>query len=109
MKSTQTNNNRPNAAIGRTVRNLCLRSCQRVLARIRRVKNAILAESRAVFQEREQMLKLALNEAEALAWQTPYPHLVFPDLATERVQAVVDWSRHQKSIWGTSPIRALPA
>jgi len=33
----------------------------------------------------------ALNEAEAAAWQTMFPHLVFPALATEKVQAAIAW------------------
>ena len=37
------------------------------------------------------LFRLALNEAEALARQTDYPHLFFPSLAMERVQAVVAW------------------
>ena len=35
-----------------------------------------------------QLLDSALNEAEALAWQTPYPHLVFPALAEEKASSV---------------------
>lgn len=76
----------------------CLESCQKVLKQIRETKQAILAESRATLKVQEQILKLALNEAEALAWQTIYPHLLFPTLATEKVQAVAAWNRHQRSI-----------
>jgi hypothetical protein len=42
------------------------------------------------------MFRLALNEAEALAWQTGYPHLLFPALATEKIQAATEWSARQK-------------
>jgi hypothetical protein len=48
------------------------------------------------------MLRLALNEAEALAWQTLYPHLVFPDLAAEKVRGVAAWNSRQQLIGGQS-------
>ena len=58
----------------------------------------MLAEARPAFKPGEQMLRLALNEAEALAWQTPFPHLFFPDLAAEKVRAVAEWSRRQRTV-----------
>jgi hypothetical protein len=76
----------------------CLRCCQKVLTQIGRIKAAIFFESRKTLKEHERVLKLALNEAEALAWQTAYPHLVFPVLASEKVEAVAAWNRHQKAI-----------
>jgi len=39
---------------------------------------------------------LALNEAEAIAWQTGFPQLVFPSLAEEKVAALTKWSRRQR-------------
>jgi hypothetical protein len=44
-----------------------------------------------------------------LVWQTEYPHLVFPALAAEKVHAVADWNRHQRSVWQTDPLFALAA
>ena len=79
----------------------CLASCQKLIAQIEKVKDAILAEFRETRQTHEQLLRLALNEAEALAWQTAYPHLVFPMLATEKAQAVAAWEARQQSIRGT--------
>jgi hypothetical protein len=55
------------------------------------------------------MLQLALNEAEALAWQSAYPHLVFPALAMEKVQEIADWNRHQRSVRRMDPLLALAA
>jgi hypothetical protein len=37
-----------------------------------------------------------LNEAEALAFQTEYPHLLFPTLAMEKIQAVSAWQSRQQ-------------
>ncbi len=78
--------------------NACRECYQKVIAQIRAAKDAILAESRDLLGVQEQVLKLVLNEAEALAWQTLYPHLVFPELATEKVRAIDGWNRHQRAI-----------
>ena len=109
MKSKQTNEARGDASGGSAFSTLCLRSCRKVLAQIRKAKDAIFVEARGTLDAHERMLQLALNEAEALAWQTEYPHLVFPALAAEKVHAVADWNRHQRSVWQTDPFFALAA
>lgn len=76
----------------------CLASCRKALAIVSRVKETIFDESRRMVQANEQLLRLALNEAEALAWQTAYPHLVFPTLATEKVKAVARWEQRQRRL-----------
>jgi hypothetical protein len=86
-----------------------MRSCREILAQIRKAKDAIFADARGTLDTHERMLQLALNEAEALAWQTEYPHRVFPTLAAEKVNAVADWNRHQRSVWQTDPLFALAA
>jgi len=82
----------------------CLASCGKVVARIRKAREAILAESRRALQAPESLLRLALNEAEAAAWQTLYPHLVFPALATEKVETVAAWNARQRFVWRSSPV-----
>ncbi len=77
---------------------VCLAKCQKIVARIQQARAAALTQFRFLIAEHEQALRLALNEAEALAWQTPYPHLVFPDLAEEKARAVAVWSERQHSI-----------
>jgi hypothetical protein len=109
MKSKQTNRARVDADGGSAFSTLCLKSCRKILAQIRKAKEAICAEARGTLDTHERMLQLALNEAEALAWQTEYPHLVFPALAAEKVHAVADWNRHQRSVWQTDPLFALAA
>ena len=47
---------------------------------------------------REHLVHLAVNEAEALAWQTGFPHLFFPALATEKLQEVATWGARQQSL-----------
>ena len=76
----------------------CLSSCKRIVRRVRRTKHALLKEFKTTFDAQEHVLRLALNEAEALAWQSGFPQLFFPDLAMEKAQAVVAWEARQQSI-----------
>lgn len=93
--------------MGAAFKNTCLASCRKIRARIARAKELIFAESRGVLASQERLLGLALNEAEALAEQTMYPHLLFPTLAAEKVQAVVAWDARQRIVRRTSLIQAL--
>ena len=81
-----------------TVGNFCRASGQKLVARIEQTKQTILAEFRDVFEANEQLLRLALSEAEAMSWQTDYPFLVFPMLATEKAQTVAVWHARQRSM-----------
>ncbi len=107
MTSNQTHEGGPSPHVSHTIAHLCLKSCQKVLAQIRKVKGAFLNEWRARLREHQQMLRLALNEAEALAWQTDYPHLLFPTLAAEKAQGVLDWVRRQEDVRRQAPLRLL--
>ena len=71
----------------------CAASCKKLLASIAKARNALVAEFRKQIAPYDHLLDLALNEAEALAWQTSYPHLVFPTLAAEKAHAVVEWKQ----------------
>src|SRR5207244_11387602 len=82
----------------------CVASCRKLVAQLDQVKNAILADFRGMFGGQDHLLRLALNEAEALAWQTDYPHLVFPTLATEKAQGLAAWEARQCSIRCASSI-----
>src|SRR2546423_15034603 len=79
-----------------TLANICLVSCRKLVAQIE--KDAILAQFRDRLEAHEHLLRLALNEAEAIAWETEFPHLVFPMLATEKAQAVATWLIRQRSM-----------
>ena len=76
----------------------CIDSCHWLLNEMGAVRRSIAREFRQTFQLPEHMLRLALNEAEALAWDSGVPQLVFPDLANEKAQALVTWQRHQEEI-----------
>jgi hypothetical protein len=106
MKQTNTNENRGN---GSSPRKACRAFCRKIRAQIAGVKEAIFAESSRAFAAPERLVRLALNEAEAAAWQTKYPHLLFPALATEKVQAVAAWNAHQQFVRQGGPIIALAA
>jgi hypothetical protein len=84
MKTTIANKN---PATRQTITNRCLQSCQKLLAGIEQAKSKIISEFRPTREAQENLFKQAVNEAEALAWQTPYPHLFFPARAVEKVQA----------------------
>jgi hypothetical protein len=62
------------------------------------IKNGLIREFGLALGGHGEVLKSALNEAEALAWQTPYPHLVFPVLAEEKAVAVNRWAARQRNI-----------
>src|SRR5712675_2446124 len=77
---------------------VCLASCRKLLDRIAKVKQAVLDEFHDTMDAHSKMLRLAVNEAEALAWETDYPHLVFPALAQEKVQEVNSWETRQREV-----------
>ena len=102
----QTETNVPNR---KNLVQVCMDSCRNFLGQIEKTKEAILAKFRATLGAQGQLLRLALNEAEALAWQTDYPHLVFPALAVEKAQAVATWDARQRSLRLDHPARELAA
>ena len=76
--------------------NACVVSCRKVIAQMKNARDAIFAEARDTLRHQERLLRLVLNEAEAVAWQTAVPHLVFPALAAEKVRALEDWNARQQ-------------
>jgi hypothetical protein len=81
-----------------TITDRCVQSCKKLLAGIAQTRNRIANEFHETLEANGQLVQLALNEAEALAWQTAYPHLLFPALATEKVQSVATWQARQQSL-----------
>lgn len=104
MKQMTTNENRLRINALAQLRSTCAACYQKVLSQINAAREAILIEARQALAAPERLLRLALHEAEALAWQTTYPHLVFPTLATEKIQAVATWNKQQQSIHRRSPV-----
>ena len=63
-----------------------------------RAKEAVLNQYASRVEEHARLLRLALNEAEALAWQTDFPHLLFPALAAEKAETAVSWHQRQRAL-----------
>jgi hypothetical protein len=83
----------------------CVASCKKLLAQIDNVKAQVVAEFRDKLEGHQRLLELAVNEAEALAWETGFPQLLFPTLATEKASAVTGWHLRQESLRrGNSPM-----
>jgi hypothetical protein len=95
MKTTDTDKN---LNTEQTITDRCVQSCKKLLTRIEQTKGRIAAEFREIVESNQQSFQLALNEAEALAWQTEFPQLFFPDLAVEKIQAVATWQTRQQSV-----------
>jgi hypothetical protein len=74
------------------------RVCRELSRQVEEIKRAMVREFGTAISGQGQLLNSALNEAEALAWQTPYPHLVFPVLAEEKATAVTRWAARQRSV-----------
>jgi hypothetical protein len=102
-KTTETANRKQGFAAS------CQRSCRKVIARLAKAKESIFAEFRSTLKGNERLLQLALAEAEALAWQTDFPHLFFPTLAVEKAQAVASWNARQRWMRHTNSQPAFTA
>ena len=83
--------------------------CRKALALVEQIKTAILAEHHDRQDDSKHLVQLALNEAEALAAQTDYPLLFFPNLAAEKVQALGNWQARQRLLHGAGPQLAFAA
>src|SRR5262245_21066767 len=90
-------------------RTVCLSSCRKHCVQIEQAKEDIVADFHEALKDQEHLLHLALKEAEAIAWQTGFPELVFPTLAIEKVQAVAVWHARQQSMWRRNSTLAFAA
>jgi hypothetical protein len=78
-------------------------SCQKLITQMEQVKDRLTQEFGERLAGDESVLRLALNEAEALAWETKFPQLVFATLAVEKAQAAAAWEHRQQSYRRLSP------
>ena len=83
-----------------------LRNMRNVVATVRTI---VEREFSLLLEQQPRLLRLALNEAEALAWETGIPHLVFPTLAMEKIQSVAAWHARQKFVPQSQSSFALAA
>lgn len=91
----------------RVAANICIEAYHKLAAQMEQLKRGFLTELRDTLEVPDKFFRLVLNEAAALAWQTDYPHLVFPDLATEKIQAAAEWNTRQKRLRQKHFVRAL--
>ena len=55
---------------------------------IRDLRDRLLEKYEQTLPGRAYLVRKAVAEAEAMAWQTSFPHLLFPDLVEARVAAL---------------------
>lgn len=77
--------------------------------RLSELRHGMEAAFRPLHLEHPQDVRLALNEAEAIAWQTGVPHLVFPALAEEKLESVTRWHRRQQALRERDPLLSFAA
>jgi hypothetical protein len=89
---------RNESRIAKSALRACVNGCRSIRDGIEHIKAKIHQQHAEMFRGQERLLQLALNEAEALAWQTDFPHLFFPELALEKAAAAVSWQQRQRGI-----------
>jgi hypothetical protein len=65
---------------------------------IRKHRDAVHQRFPSQNDGQRKLINLVLNEAEALACQTPFPHLVFPTLAEEMAETLAKWRARQQAL-----------
>ena len=75
-----------------------LPSCRELLRQMEEVQGSLWRDFGRTLEAQRHLLHLALNEAEALAWQTPFPDLLFPVLAEEKATALKHWAARQRVV-----------
>jgi hypothetical protein len=76
---------------------------------IEQVKREIFTEYQSALGANEQLLRLALIEADAVARQTDYPGLIFPLLAAEKAENAARWQFRQRFLLRSNSPHALAA
>lgn len=76
----------------------CLGESTIVTDALARAKGNLIHQYSQNVEGDQRSLALALNEAEALAWDTGYPHLVFPLLGEEKARATAAWHSRQQTL-----------
>jgi hypothetical protein len=73
------------------------------------LKRQIFSEFKDALGENQQLLRLALFEADILARQTGFPQLLFPELALEKAQNAARWQFRQQYLLRSNSPYALAA
>ena len=74
------------------------------LKKLHDLKERVVAELSSRFEGMldEHRLRQVINEADALAATTPFPALLLPTLAEEKVRAAADWQARQRELFERS-------
>ncbi|MEW6157770.1 MAG: hypothetical protein AB1813_10075 [Verrucomicrobiota bacterium] len=95
MKSNRLVENVRRTAASRSVRPELPQKYSKLLADARA---QLESEFRPLRDQDPRIFHLTLNEAEALAWETKVPHLVFPTLASEKLNRLNAWLKRQAAL-----------
>ena len=101
--------NEVSARCAGTAKNACRALRLRILEQINKTRASIVSEFEQQLQPYDQLLRLAITEAESLAWQTRYPHLLFPTLAREKAESVAAWKNRQQELLHSEAVTRLAA
>lgn len=72
---------------------------------ITEIRNGVEREFASLRVQHPRFFRLAVNEAEALAWQSGVPQLLLPELAAEKIRKLAAWQirqNHLKQSWALS-------
>src|SRR5580765_5845845 len=75
---------------------------QTIVAKLNEYKVRLLEEFSHESEAFLHFARLAVNEAESLAWSTPYAHLFLPALAEEKIQYARQWANRQCRVGSNS-------
>lgn len=81
----------------------------RAFAALARVRGDIERDFSELKGQAPRIVHLTLNEAEAVAWDSGFPHLVFPLLAEEKLSKAAAWVNRQRSVRLDGHVLALAA
>ena len=63
--------------------------CENLMSALGKLKARLFSRFEKALPGRGQLIRKAIEEAEELAWQTPFPHLFLPDFAEVRLAEAV--------------------
>ena len=62
--------------------------CHKMVTAIRDLRDRLIEKYEQTLPDRAHLVRKVIAEAEAMAWQTSFPHLLFPDFVETRVAAL---------------------
>ena len=76
---------------------------QKRAARLNEYKVGLLEEFSNESEAFRHFARLAVNEAESLAWSTPYAHFFLPALVEEKIQCARQWANRRSRVGNGLP------